>query len=199
MGRPVLYVIAGHNGAGKTTLYEEVLAHQTAAPFVNADRLALERFGHPAGTEEESRHGQAAADRLRDALLAGRGSLVTESTFSHPSKLELLARARALGYRVLVYHVGLDRPEAAVERVRARVLLGGHPVPEERIRRRFERNRPLIREAVLGADRGFVFDNADSEPLRLALAFKAGRVVRRRDPLPAWVLEIYGRDLEEAG
>lgn len=116
----------------------------------------------------------------------------------HPSKLDLLARARALGYRLLVYHVGLDRPETAVERVRARVLLGGHPVPEDRVRRRFERNRPLIREAVLGADRGFVFDNADSEPLRLALAFKAGRAVLRRDPLPVWVLDVYGGDLQGA-
>ena len=52
MGRPVLCVVGGHNGAGGTKLHEEVLAHRTAAPFVNADRLALERFGHPAVTEE---------------------------------------------------------------------------------------------------------------------------------------------------
>ena len=38
MGRPVLYVIAGHDCPGKTTLHQEILAHQTAAPFVNADR-----------------------------------------------------------------------------------------------------------------------------------------------------------------
>lgn len=125
MGRPVLYVVAGHNGAGKTTLYEEVLARQTAAPFVNADGLVMERFGYPARTEDESRYGQTAADRLRDALLAEGRSLVAESTFSHPSKLDLLARARALGYRVLVYHVGLDWPETAIRRVRARVLLAG--------------------------------------------------------------------------
>ena len=198
MGRPVLYVVAGHNGAGKTTLYEEVLASQTAAPFVNADRLALERFGHPAGTEAESRYGQAEADGLRDRLMAEGRSLVAESTFSHPSKLDLLDRARALGYRVLLYHVGLDRPETAIQRVRARVLQGGHPVPEDRLRRRFERNRPLIRQAVLGADRAFVFDNADREPLRLALAFKASKVIRRRDPLPAWILEVYAGDLRGA-
>lgn len=72
-------------------------------------------------------------------------------------------------------------------------------LPEDRLRRRFERNRPLIRQAVLGADRAFVFDNADREPLRLALAFKAGEVICRRNPLPAWVLEVYGGDLRGAG
>ena len=90
---PVLHVIAGPNGAGKTTLYETQIRALTDAEFVNADRLALEHFGPVAVTFEESEKGHALADERRRALMAERRSLVTESTFSQPSKLELIEAA----------------------------------------------------------------------------------------------------------
>jgi predicted ABC-type ATPase len=101
--RPTLHMIAGPNGAGKTTLYRELLAvTNPELEFVNADELALRKFGHPAATLEESQVGQRLADERRSALMEERKSFITESTFSHPSKLELLLRARELGYRLRV-------------------------------------------------------------------------------------------------
>ena len=168
----------------------------TPGEFVNADLLAWERFGHPARTEEESRYGQEAAEERRTDLIARGESLVVESTFSHPSKLDLIRGARDAGYGTVVHHVGVETPDDAVERVAARVAAGGHPVPEARIRGRYERNGPLIREAVLMADRGFVHDNSrlGTGPLLLA-TFLRGRGRRAVPRLPAWAEAIYGRDL----
>lgn len=198
-GRPTLHILAGPNGAGKTTLYETRVKQLTAgAEFVNADLLALEKFGHHAVTLDESAEGQRLAEERRDALIAQGRSLVAESTFSHPSKLDLIRRARAAGFRVVVYHVNISDAELAVARVQARVGEGGHPVPEEKIRKRYIGNQALIRQAVFEADLALVFDNSALEkPHARILTFKDGRVTDRADELPGWVLTLYGATLEE--
>jgi predicted ABC-type ATPase len=194
---PVLHVLAGPNGAGKSSLYEAEVSHLAGAEFVNADRLALQALGHHALTQAEAELGQRLAEARRAELMGARQSLVTESTFSHPSKLELIRDARAAGYRVAVYHVNVGSADLAVERVRSRQIHGGHPVAEDRIRGRYERNQPLIREAVLLADWAFVFDNsvAGTRPRRI-IALASGRVLRVVPPLPAWALALYGPDLQ---
>ncbi len=194
--RPTLHLIVGPNGAGKTTFYDLQLQPLTDAAFVNADRLALDRFGHVAATLDESRTGQALAETRREALIGERRTFVAESTFSHPSKLDLLTAAKAAGYRLVVYHLNLRDPEHAVLRVRARVARGGHPVPEDRIRGRYERNQPLIRAAILQADDGYVFDSSRlGEPPDLLLIFQGGRAAQIARRLPDWAVELYGGDI----
>lgn len=194
---PLFHVIAGPNGAGKTTLYRLRIAPRfPKAEFVNADQLALERFGHPAITAEETRTGQRLAEERRSALMAARRDLVTESTFSHPSKVELVREAQGQGYLVLLYHVHVRSPELSVLRVEARVREGGHPVPEDKIRERYDRNQALIREAARIADRAYVFDNsALDQPHTLLLELHRGHVVKRADRLPQWAQSLYGREL----
>lgn len=193
---PILHVIAGPNGAGKTTFYELQLRRLTDAEFVNADRLAEAHLGHVARTAEESALGQRLAQERRDALMEAGESLVVESTFSHPSKVDLVRDALAAGYRVALYHINVRDPDYAVARVEARVEQGGHPAPEDRVRARYARNQPLIREAVLAADRAYVFDNSRlGEPPRRLLSFVDGRVTDVGLDLPAWALALYGEDL----
>jgi predicted ABC-type ATPase len=193
---PILYVLAGPNGAGKTSLYEAEVSHLTEAEFVNADRLAFEALGHHALTQAEAELGQRLAEARRADLMRTRQSLVTESTFSHPSKLDLLRDAKAAGYRISIYHVNLSSVDLAVDRVRARQGQGGHPVAEDRIRGRYDRNPALIREAIKLADWAYVFDNsATSLRPRPLLIFARGNVVRLFPRLPAWALALYGEDL----
>ena len=193
---PTLHVIAGPNGAGKTTFYEQVLSRVTNAAFVNADRLALEAFGHVAVTVAESAEGQRLAEERRQSLMAAGESLIMESTFSHPSKLVLIEQAKGLAYQVVVYHLNVRDADVAVTRVAGRVSQGGHPAPEDRIRARYARNQPLIREAVLMADRAFVFDNSRlGEPARRLMTFVVGKVASVSHPLPDWAISLYGGDL----
>jgi len=195
--KPILHVLAGPNGAGKSTLYNEVLKHRhPSAPFVNADDLARGYFGHPAQTLIESQIGQRLADEKRDALLAARESFFTETTFSHPSKLELLHNARALGYEVRVYHVNVRNSNLSVLRVAARVVKGGHDVPQDKIHARYVRNQALIRDAVRYADKAIVFDNsATGQPPSTALILRHGRVTSVASMVPRWARELYADDL----
>lgn len=197
--RPTLHIVAGPNGAGKTTFYETQLRALTTAEFVNADQLALERFGHPAATEAESAYGQEAADTRRRELISAGQSLIVESTFSHPSKLELIDAARDEGFLIVVYHLNVRTPEHAVTRVGFRVAQGGHPVPEQRIRARYDRNRSLIRQAVLSADRALVFDNSRlGEAPELLLTFTGGTGKRIAPEMPEWAETLYGDDVSES-
>ena len=193
---PTLHVLAGPNGAGKTSFYESWLRRRTDAEFVNADLLVHAALGRHATTQADATLGQRLAEDRRAALIAGRQSLVTESTFSHPSKLDLLLQARAGGYRLIVYHVNVDSSDLAVARVAAREAQGGHPVPEDRIRGRYLRNQALIRDAVRMADRAFVIDNSvrGSKP-RALIAFASGTAAEVAPELPAWATTLYADDL----
>lgn len=192
--RPSLILLAGPNGAGKSTLYETRVAPSFAGPFINADLIQRDELKDPS-MEASYRAAEIATER-RTHLLADRKSFATETVFSHHSKLGVIAEAQARGYMVIVMHVGVNDPGLSVARVRARTGEGGHDVPEQKIRERYLRGQPLIRQAVIQADRGMVFDNSTlNEPPRLMLLFAAGHLVQAEPVLPGWILSGYAEDL----
>ncbi|MBS0174285.1 MAG: zeta toxin family protein [Nitrospira sp.] len=197
--RPTLHVIVGPNGAGKTTLYEQRLCKRFPdAEFVNADELAKRHYGHAAVTVKESKTGQRLAEERRHSLMAEGKSLVTESTFSHPSKIDLVRDAKAAGYRVAIYHVNVRSAKLSVDRVACRVDRGGHPVPEDKIRERYVRNQELIHEAAQLADRAYVFDNSImGKPHTLAIELRQGLAVRVGQNIPRWARELYAAELQQ--
>lgn len=189
-----MVLLAGPNGAGKSTLYETRVAPSLKAPFINADLIQKTELGDP--SMHAAYEAARMADERREHHLATGQSFATETVFSHPSKLELVDRARAAGFTVMLMHVGVARADLSVERVKARVEEGGHPVPEEKIRARYDRNGPIIREAMLRSDRGHVFDNsALNEPPRRILSFTNGRLSFADPRVPDWAFEIYEQDL----
>ena len=191
--RPSLVLLAGPNGAGKSTLYQTRVAPSFAGPFINADLIQRDEL-KDSSMEASYRAAEIAAER-RASLIEARKSFITETVFSHPSKLDVITNAKASGYIVIVMHVGVDDPNLSVARVRARTDEGGHDVPEEKIRDRYQRGRPLIRQAVLQADRGMVFDNSKlNEAPHLMLLFAAGRLVQAEPVLPNWILISYADD-----
>jgi len=192
--RPSLVLLAGPNGAGKSTLYQTRVAPGFAGPFINADIIQRDELQDP--SMEASYQAASIAEARRIEMLEAGQSFATETVFSHPSKLDLIKSARAHGYLVVVMHVGVDSPDLSVGRVKGRTEEGGHDVPEEKIRARYERGEPLIRDAVLLADRGMVFDNSrlNTAPQQM-LVFATGRLIKATPTLPEWVLRAYAADL----
>ena len=189
-----MFLVVGPNGAGKSTLYETALRPYVLAPFINADLIQRDELQDPA-MPAAYRAAELAEQRRRECLASGR-SFVSESTFSHPSKLALVEDARSAGFRIVIFHVHVASPELSVLRVAGRTREGGHDVPEHKIRERYERNRALIRTAVLRADRAFVYDNsALNRAPTPALDFKDGQLVRVTDPVPHWARELYAAEL----
>jgi predicted ABC-type ATPase len=190
---PTLIVIAGPNGSGKTSL-TQFLQRQgyDFGDYINPDDIAK---GLTGTYEERVRQAQVLADdRRKDAVTAGR-NFSFETVFSHPSKLDDMQAARAAGFTVTLIFVGVESPAVNIERVRTRVALGGHDVPEDRIAARYLRTMGLLVEMVKRGDRAVIFDNTVQSRDRVGFS---GRVVAecvaRRDRIvvrpqslvPAW-------------
>lgn len=192
MADPVLHLVVGPNGAGKSTLYDSVIGPVTHLEFVNADLIAAQRW--PADASARSYDAATVATSRRTELLTGRSSFVTETVFSHDSKLELVRAATTAGYLVWLHVVSVPE-ELAVARVRNRVAHGGHAVPEAKIRGRYHRLWPLVAEAIGVVDGATVYDNSRARPaFRVVARFEAGAPVGARD-WPAWTPRV----LRDAG
>ena len=182
MSAPVLHVLAGPNGAGKSTFAHEVLQPTTHLPFINADEIAAQRW--PGEEEQHAYEAAAAAAQARaEALHSGR-SFIAETVFSHPSKVELVQQAVAVGY-VVELHVVLVPEDLAVARVAYRVEGGGHTVPEEKVRERYRRLWPLVAEATHVAHRAHFYDNSRADAFRPVADFELGRPAGA-PTWPAW-------------
>jgi predicted ABC-type ATPase len=172
---PVLHVLAGPNGAGKSTFAHHVLLPVTRLPFVNADEIAAERW--PGHEIDHAYEASAAASIARSELLEQRRSFVTETVFSHPSKLDLIQQGVGAGYLVTL-HVVLIPVEATLQRVSHRVTQGGHAVPPAKIRERYERLWPLIADARSFADRTTFYDNSRAnDPFAPVATYDRGRLI----------------------
>lgn len=180
MADPVLHLVAGPNGAGKTTFYQRVLEPVTHLEFVNAHVIAADRL-----PDAQAEHGYEAAELAeaeRRRRIAARESFVSETVFSHPSKVTLLSDAREASFLVTL-HIVLIPEELAVARVSDRVAHGGHTVPEDKIRGRFQRLWTHLAEAIAFVDEAHVYDNTSAaRPFRLLASFRDGHLVNA----PAW-------------
>jgi predicted ABC-type ATPase len=133
---PNLYIISGCNGAGKTTASYTILPEiLQCKEFVNADEIAkgLSPF-QPEKVAIEA--GRIMLNRVRE-LLDTDSDFAFETTLATKSYINIIKQAQTKGYFVTLIYFWLDSPELAVERVKERVLQGGHNIPEDIINRRY--------------------------------------------------------------
>ncbi|HEX2212126.1 MAG TPA: zeta toxin family protein [Mycobacterium sp.] len=175
-----LDLVVGPNGAGKSTFVELTLAPLLPnSAFVNADEIAKGRWPNDPAAHCYEAAGVAAETRAK--LIEWRESFIAETVFSHPSKLELIDAAQAAEYTV-VLHAVLIPEHLAVVRVRHRVQMGGHDVPEIKIRQRYQRLWPLVAEAAARADSATFYDNSAIRGPRIAAQLSGGFIVGS----PSW-------------
>lgn len=156
---PRAILVAGPNGAGKTTAAPRLLrGGMGVEEFVNADLIAagLSAF-RPESVGLQA--GRLFRKRLSE-LAAARADFAFETTLASKSFAPWLRQLREdEGYEAVLLFLWVASPEQCLSRVRQRVLQGGHAIPPEVVRRRWERgiaNFPLYRAVV---DRWGILDN----------------------------------------
>ena len=104
--------------------------------FVNSDEFAksLSPFDPSKASIQASRY---MLMKIR-YLLKRQEDFAVETTLATRTLLKIVKNAQAAGYTVTLLYFWLNSPELAIERVRARVEAGGHNIPEETIRRRYQ-------------------------------------------------------------
>ena len=186
MSTPLLRVLAGPNGSGKSTFVHTVLGPATGLPFINADEIAAARW--PGDEEAHAYDASRAAAVDRAQAIADRRSFITETVFSHRSKVALVEQATQAGYRVEL-HVMLIPEDVTVARVAYRVGAGGHTVPPDKIRERSRRLWGLGADARAIVHRATFYDNSRSKPFRPVALHERGHPVRTPSS-PTWTPEV---------
>ena len=151
---PQLLVFAGPNGSGKSTVTKGL---PIIGLYVNADEIKRQSGCSDLEAAQE-------ADLIRNTLLDARKDFTFETVLSTDRNLKLLRRAKDAGYRIHAVFVLTNDPEINVQRVRDRVLAGGHDVPEEKIRSRYTLSLKNLSKLVRIADMTRIIDNSGAEP-----------------------------------
>ena len=132
-----IIILAGPNGAGKTTFARAFLPQEAGVPrFINADLIAA---GLAPFTPERAaiQAGRLMLDEIQRSTDRGE-SFAFETTLAGLNWLRRVPPWRAQGYQVSIYFLRLPDAETAIARVAERVRQGGHHIPEDTIRRRFD-------------------------------------------------------------
>ncbi len=183
-----LWLLAGGNGSGKSTFYRLYLEPQ-GVKFINADLIAREIA--PENLQEASYKAAHLAQRLRDDFLFEGLSFCFETVFSHVSKVDFVAKAKALGYEIILVYVHLDTVELNEARVTQRVSEGGHNVPSDKIRNRIPRTMSNIKKIIPLVDSARLLDNSSFDnPFQQVAIVNHGRRIDLVFPLPQWAEEI---------
>ena len=159
---PEIYVIGGSNGSGKTTFALNIFPNLGNIEFINADIIAAElNSDNPDAVAIQASRIMLA--RLKN-LAQQKCDFAFETTLAARSFAPFLRRCQAQGYRVNLIYVWLNSIELAITRVSMRVASGGHNIPEDVIRRRYNGGRKNFLELYSQlADYWIIYDNTKQE------------------------------------
>lgn len=171
-----LYIIAGCNGAGKTTASFTILPEiLDCREFVNADEIAkgLSPF-QPEKVSFEA--GRIMLHRINE-LLNLNENFAFETTLATKSYKIKVIEAKKNNYTVTLLFFWLQNVDLAIERVKTRVLEGGHNIETEVIQRRYKNGIKNLFEIYLEiVDEVMIFDNSGGKPELIAEKTKESEI-----------------------
>ena len=172
---PEIIVFAGPNGSGKTTITKMA---KTVGEYINADDIKKT-------TLCSDIEAAVKAEELREKMVAQRLDFTFETVMSTDRNLLLLQKAKKLGYFIRGIYVLTANVDINVARVSAREALGGHGVPENKIRERYDKALKLIPQLIEVCDVFHLYDNT-KEPFRI---FKKRKTINYR-----WTNEFWSKE-----
>lgn len=153
---PEVMVFAGPNGSGKSTITRMA---KTVGEYINADDIKKT-------TLCSDLEAAIKAEELREKMIEEKNDFTFETVLSTDRNLNLLKKAKDNGYFVRGIYVLTIDPRVNIARVNAREELGGHGVPEDKIRSRYTKALALIPQLVEVCDILHIYDNT-KEPFRI--------------------------------
>lgn len=146
-------LIAGVNGTGKSSL-RGVLEGQgiILGRIIDADLIAKE---NNLGILQA---GKEAIKQINDCLNIN-VSFTQETTLAGNRIEKTLKQVRKQGYDVVMYYIGLNSSQESINRIKNRVLKGGHNIPTDDVLRRFNNRIEAIKRVLPYCDEVIFYDN----------------------------------------
>ena len=111
---------------------------------------------------------------------------ISATTLAGGNAIRLIQNAKANGFEVTMFYVGLGDYRLNIERVANRVKNGGHHIPTEDIIRRHRTSIQNLLDQMQLIDNLIVVDNSGSDG-EIVLTISNGIITYRSPSLPAWV------------
>jgi len=181
---PIMYVFAGNNGSGKSTIRNLIIDRLGIS--VNIDPDALARGIDSMYPERRKVSAGKEAIKLARDCIRNKRDFSVETTLAGGNVLRLMRDAKASGFEVTMFYVGLGDYRLNIERVAVRVKNGGHHIPTEDIIRRHDTSIKNLLSNLHMIDHLIVIDNSRSEG-EIKLVLQYSTIVHRADSLPSWI------------
>ena len=191
-------LIAGVNGAGKSTFYKAM--NIDFGIRVNLDEIIKEQFNNDWDNHKvQMAAGRTAVELIRNCISKGI-SFNQETTLTGQTIFSTVRKAKANGFKINLYYVGLESVELSIERVAMRVATGGHGIPEEDLRRRYKNSFENLNRILPLCDDIQIYDNSGSntfDTLNPLLAVKNNIVVLSVSSYPQYLKDIIDEFISE--
>lgn len=168
MAGPALYVLAGVNGSGKSSIGGAAI-QERGMEYYNPDTAARKLITlHPNMSQPIANgHAWALGKEMLEKAIANQQTYAFETTLGGNTITRLLIGAAEAGIKVKIWYAGLQSVELNLARVKARVALGGHDIPEAEIRKRWDRSRRNLIKLLPHLDSLRLYDNSEeADPQR---------------------------------
>ena len=143
---------------------------------------------HP---EQHSYEAAKIAEAIRLRLLQDGRTFCFETVFSHPSKIDFVANAKALGYEIVLVFIHLEQIQLNLARIAQRMSEGGHTVPDEKVKARIPRVLQLVKQVLPLCDQAYILDNSCADnPFQQIGAIRSGCLELNQTSVPAWRQEL---------
>lgn len=159
----IIYIIGGLNGSGKTTFADTVVvSNNPNLTYLNPDLIAQ---GLGADFNLSSlKAGRILLTQINQKILKNE-SFAFESTLSGLTYASIISSAKTRGYKIVIYFLYVKNIEININRIKKRVSQGGHSIPTDTVKRRYQRcfNNfwNIYREL---SDEWYILNNSENTP-----------------------------------
>ena len=172
-------VIGGINGVGKSSMSGLLSAESSELGIIiDTNKLNLKYGG------DRIKGGKEAVNTINKCLEMGL-SFTQETTLSGLRTLKTIKRARELGYFIRLYYIGVSSCTESLERIANRVKKGGHDIPSEDVKRRYEKRFEDLDKVLPYCNEVKFFDNENG--FVEAAEYRNGEMINKCDALPEWL------------
>lgn len=163
-----------------------LISRAEEADFVQSIHFVQEEFIDFANVGFSSYLSAILTDFLRQKLIEEGRSFTFETVMSSADKVQTLQKAHDAGFRNYLYYVATEDPLINLSRIRHRVRMGGHGVPDEKVIERYYRSLDLLLDAVRLTNRAYIFDNSGETKVWIAEITDGTDIELKTDLIPQW-------------